>query len=271
MSDLKPVNLSVLRDMRAQRQPIACLTAYDASFAAVADAAGVDVILIGDSLGMVIQGRDTTTAVTTADLVYHSRCVTPSLRRAFAIADMPFLSFATRSRALDSAQRLMQDGGAAMVKLEGNREQARIVDFLSTRGVPVCAHLGLQPQLIHKMGRFRVQGRETAAADAMRRDARLLEDAGADMLLLECVPAALAQSIREAASVPVIGIGAGPDVDGQILVLYDVLGISAQSTSGRPPRFARNFMSGQGSIQQALADYVAAVRDGSYPAPEHCF
>ncbi|MCR9092322.1 3-methyl-2-oxobutanoate hydroxymethyltransferase [Algiphilus sp.] len=266
-----PVNLAVLRAMRAEGQRIACLTAYDASFAQVLDAAGVDVVLIGDSLGMVIQGGNTTTPVTLDDIVYHSRCVVPSLQRAFAVADMPFLSYATRSRALDAAQRLMQEGGAAMVKLEGGREQARIVEFLSTRGVPVCAHLGLQPQLIHKMGRFRVQGREAAAAEAMRRDARLLEDAGADMLLLECVPAALAASITQAAGVPVIGIGAGGEVDGQILVLHDILGISAQARSGRPPRFVRNFMQGQPGIAQAIEQYVAAVRDGSYPAPEHCF
>lgn len=266
-----PVNIAVLRAMREQGQRVACLTAYDASFGAVMDAAGVDVVLVGDSLGMVIQGRSTTTAVTVDDIVYHSRCVAPSLSRAFLVADMPFLSFGTRSRALDAAQRLMQEGGAAMVKLEGGREQAKIVEFLAVRGVPVCAHLGLQPQLIHKMGRFRVQGREDAAAEAMRRDARILEDAGADMLLLECVPAALGASITKAAGVPVIGIGAGADVDGQILVLHDILGISAQARSGRPPRFVRNFMQGQPDIASALGAYVAAVRDGSYPAAEHCF
>lgn len=266
-----PVNIAALRSMREQKQRIACLTAYDASFAAVLDEQGVDLILIGDSLGMVIQGRGTTTAVTVDDIVYHSRCVTPSLRRTFPVADMPFLSYATKERALDAAQRLMQEGGASMVKLEGGREQAAIVEYLATRGVPVCAHLGLQPQLIHKMGRFRVQGRDRAAADAMRRDARVLEDAGADMLLLECIPASLGRSITEASGVPVIGIGAGADVDGQILVLHDILGVSAQARSGRPPRFVRDFMQGQPDIAAAVGAYVQAVRDGSYPAPEHCF
>ncbi|WP_290574639.1 3-methyl-2-oxobutanoate hydroxymethyltransferase [Algiphilus sp.] len=271
MNAQSPVNLSVLRAMSAEKQRIACLTAYDASFASVMDAAGVDLVLVGDSLGMVIQGRGATTAVTLDDIAYHSRYVAPALSRAFLVADMPFLSYATRSRALDAAQRLMQEGGAAMVKLEGGREQARIVEFLSERGVPVCAHLGLQPQLIHKMGRFRVQGREAASADAMRRDARVLEDAGADMLLLECVPAALGASITEAAGVPVIGIGAGGDVDGQILVMHDMLGVSPQARSGRPPRFVRNFMDGQPDIESAFRAYVEAVKSGAYPAAEHCF
>jgi 3-methyl-2-oxobutanoate hydroxymethyltransferase len=267
----KPINLAELRRMRLEGEPIACLTAYDASFALIADRVGVDVVLIGDSLGMVMQGGDTTTRVTVDNIVYHSRCVGPSLSRAFMVADMPFLSYATRDCALDSARRLMQDGGAKMVKLEGGREQADIVEFLAVRGIPVCAHLGLQPQLIHKLGAFKVQGRENAAAEAMVRDARLLEDAGADMLLLECVPSALGKRIADAARVPVIGIGAGPDVHGQILVLQDILNISPMVTLGRKPRFVRNFMQGATDIESAMAAYVTAVRDHSYPAPEHCF
>jgi 3-methyl-2-oxobutanoate hydroxymethyltransferase len=209
--------------------------------------------------------------VTVEHVAYHSKCVAPHLRRAFLVADLPFLSFATRERALDASQRLMQEGGARMVKLEGGREQADIVEYLSVRGVPVCAHLGLQPQLIHKMGSFKVQGREDAAAQAMLHDARVLEQAGADLLLLECIPSELGRRITESAQVPVIGIGAGPDVDGQILVLQDMIGISPLVTVGRKPRFVKNFMEGAADIESAIRAYVRAVKSGAYPAPEHCF
>ncbi len=265
------VHVSELRRMREAGEKIACLTCYDASFALIEDRAGVDVILIGDSLGMVILGQNSTTAVTVADIAYHSRAVAPHLKRAFLVADLPFLSFATRERALDASQRLMQEGGAKMVKLEGGREQADIVEYLSVRGVPVCAHLGLQPQLIHKLGAFKVQGREEVAAEAMLKDAKILEEAGADMLLLECVPSSLGKRITDAARVPVIGIGAGPEVSGQILVLHDILNISPMVTIGRKPRFVQNFMAGQPDIESAIRAYVQAVKSGAYPAPEHCF
>ena len=265
------VHISELRRMREAGEKIAALTCYDASFALIEDRAGVDVVLVGDSLGMVIHGGNTTTPVTVADISYHSRAVAPHLKRAFLIADLPFLSFATRDRALDASQRLMQEGGAKMVKLEGGREQADIVEYLAVRGVPVCAHLGLQPQLIHKMGAFKVQGREDAAAEAMLRDARVLEEAGADLLLVECVPSSLGRRITEAANVPVIGIGAGPDVSGQILVLHDILNISPMVTLGRRPRFVQNFMAGAPDIESAVRAYVQAVKGGQYPAPEHCF
>jgi len=265
------VHVSELRRMREAGEKIACLTCYDASFALIEDRAGVDVILIGDSLGMVILGQNSTTAVTVADIAYHSRAVAPHLKRAFLVADLPFLSFATRERALDASQRLMQEGGAKMVKLEGGREQADIVEYLSVRGVPVCAHLGLQPQLIHKLGAFKVQGREEVAAEAMLKDAKILEEAGADMLLLECVPSSLGKRITDAAQVPVIGIGAGPDVSGQILVLHDILNISPMVTIGRKPRFVQNFMTGGADIESAIRAYVQAVKSGAYPAPEHCF
>ncbi|WP_293367707.1 3-methyl-2-oxobutanoate hydroxymethyltransferase [Nevskia sp.] len=265
------VHVSELRRMREAGEKIACLTCYDASFALIEDRAGVDVILIGDSLGMVILGQNSTTAVTVADIAYHSRAVAPHLKRAFLVADLPFLSFATRERALDASQRLMQEGGAKMVKLEGGREQADIVEYLSVRGVPVCAHLGLQPQLIHKLGAFKVQGREEVAAEAMLKDAKILEEAGADMLLLECVPSSLGKRITDAARVPVIGIGAGPEVSGQILVLHDILNISPMVTIGRKPRFVQNFIAGQPDIESAIRAYVQAVKSGAYPAPEHCF
>lgn len=263
----KPVNLSDLARMKAEGEKIACLTAYDASFAALEDRAGVDVVLAGDSLGMVIQGADTTVPVTVDAMVYHSRAAAAGLYRPFLIADLPFLSYATKHQALETSRRLMQEGAAQMVKFEGGEIQAEIVEHLSARGVPVCGHIGLQPQLIHKMGSFRVQGREEEAAEAMIRDARILEEAGADMLLLECVPSVLGAEITANADVPVIGIGAGPDTDGQILVIYDILGISP----GRKPRFVKDFMQEAGDVEGAVKAYVNAVKSGSYPAPEHGF
>ena len=271
MEPTKPVHIAELNRMADAGEKIACLTCYDASFALIEDRAGVDLVLVGDSLGMVIHGKANTTAVTVADIVYHCRAVRDSLKRAFLVADMPFLSFATRERALDAAQRMMQEGGAQMVKLEGGREQADIVEYLSVRGVPVCAHLGLQPQMIHKMGSFKVQGRDVQAADAMYDDSEILMRAGADMLLLECIPSTLGKRITNKSRVPVIGIGAGPDVDGQILVLHDILNVSPTVTLGRRPRFVRNFMDGAPDIQTAISNYVTAVRDRSYPAADHCF
>lgn len=271
MDTIKPVNVAELRRMRDAGEKISSLTCYDASFALVEDRAGVDVILVGDSLGMVIHGGKTTTPVTVDDIVYHSKCVAPFLQRAFLIADLPFLSYATLDRALDASQQMMQQGGAKMVKLEGGREQASIVEYLAVRGVPVCAHLGLQPQFIHKMGAFKVQGRDEAAAEAMLHDAKVLADAGADLLILECIPSALGKRIADASSVPVIGIGAGHDVHGQILVLHDILNISPMVTLGRKPRFVKNYMTGSTDIESAIRNYVSDVKSGAYPAPEHCF
>jgi len=262
-----PVNISGLRAMKAAGEPIACLTAYDASFALLVDRAGADLVLVGDSLGMVIQGHDTTVPVTVQDIIYHSRMVRRGLGRAFLMVDMPFMSYTTPSQALDNAVRLMQEGAAMMVKLEGGASQVRIVEHLASHDIPVCAHLGLRPQSVHKIGGFKVQGRDQAQAEQMLEDAVALEQAGADILLLECVPNELGQAVRDAVTVPVIGIGAGPGVDGQILVLYDMLGI----TQGRLPRFVRNFMQGGAAPLEALQAYVAAVKDRSYPAPEHCF
>jgi 3-methyl-2-oxobutanoate hydroxymethyltransferase len=267
-TDAQPVTRAALVEMKRRRTKIACLTAYDASFAALLDMAGIDVMLVGDTLGMVVQGYATTVPVTVDDMVYHTRMVARGRRRALLMADLPFASYATPARALDSAACLMQKGGAQMVKLEGSGNQSEIVRYLSDNGVPVCAHLGLRPQLVHKLGGFKVQGRSEAAANAMRADARALEEAGADLLLLECVPTELAAEIAANADAPVIGIGAGAAVDGQILVLYDMLGI----TPGRTPRFAKNFLAGgAGGVAEAVRAYIAAVRDGSYPAAEHTF
>ena len=262
-----PVNISTLREMKQNGEPIACLTAYDASFAQIVDMAGTDVVLVGDSLGMVIQGHDTTVPVTVDDIIYHTRSVARGLVHAFLMADMPFMSYTTPVQALDNAVRLMQEGGAMMVKLEGGQGQVAVVEYLARHDIPVCAHLGLKPQSVHKIGGFKVQGRESAVAAKMTEDAKALETAGADIVLLECVPNEVGRAITRTVAAPVIGIGAGPDVDGQILVLYDILGV----TQGRTPRFVKNFMAGVDSPLAAVKRYVQAVKDRGYPAKEHCF
>ena len=266
-SDRPPVNVATLGRMKAQGEKIASLTCYDASFAALVDESGADVVLVGDSLGMVIQGHDTTVPVTLNDIIYHCKAVARGLRRPFLMADMPFMTYTSREQALQNAVRLMQEGGAKMVKLEGGAGQVEIVEFLASHDIAVCAHLGLKPQSVHKTGGFRVQGREEAAAAQMKRDAKALQDAGADVVLLECIPSQLGAQITAELHVPVIGIGAGPDTDGQILVLYDVLDI----TPGRKPRFVHNYMAGHDSPLAALGSYVEAVKSRAYPAPEHCF
>lgn len=263
----KPVTLTQLRNKKTSGEKFTCLTAYDAGFARVVDEAGVDVILVGDSLGMVVQGHKTTVPVTVDDMVYHSKLAARSCERALLMVDMPFMAYATMEQALVNAMRLMQEGGGQIVKLEGSGVQLDIVRELALRGVPVCAHLGLQPQVVHKLGGYRVQGRDEASAQAMRDSARALEDAGADMLLLECVPRALAAEITASVGIPVIGIGAGPDTDAQVLVLHDILGI----TPGKVPRFSHNFMDEGGSVQGAIAAYVEAVHSGRFPAANHCF
>lgn len=262
-----PVSLSTLHTMRQKGEKIACMTCYDASFAVLVDEADVDVVLVGDSLGMVIQGRDTTVPVTMDDMVYHCKAVSRGLQRPLLMADLPFASYPSKTEALANSVRLMQEGGAEMVKLESGATQFEIVEFLAQHDIAVCAHLGLKPQSVHKTGGFRVQGRQNDAAERMVADAKSLQSAGADVILLECIPSALGERITRELEVPVIGIGAGPDTDGQILVLYDVLDI----TTGRKPRFVMNCMEGAGNNLEALKRYVRAVKDKSYPAPEHCF
>ena len=262
-----PVNIATLERMKAEGERIACITAYDASFATLVDDAGIDLVLVGDSLGMVIQGHDTTVPVTLSDIIYHCRAVNRGLYRPFLMADMPFMTYASKEQALENAVRLMQEGGAKMVKLEGGAGQVEIVAFLANHDIAVCAHLGLKPQSVHKVGGFRVQGREEAAAEQMLRDAQALEQAGADVVLLECIPSKLGAQITRALHVPVIGIGAGPDTDGQILVLYDVLDV----TAGRKPKFSKNFMEGNASPLEAVKAYTQAVKSHAYPGPEHCF
>jgi 3-methyl-2-oxobutanoate hydroxymethyltransferase len=262
-----PVTLATLDKMRAEGEAIAALTCYDASFAVLLDEADVDLVLVGDSLGMVIQGHDTTVPVTMDHMVYHTRAVARGLYRPFLVADLPFMSYSSPEQALANSVRLMQEGGARMVKLESGAEQLRIVEFLAGHDIAVCAHLGLKPQSVHKTGGFRVQGRQKDAAERIQREAKDLESAGADILLLECIPNELGGAVTEAVAVPVIGIGAGPGTSGQIQVLYDILDI----TSGRKPKFVRNFMQGRDSPLKALQAYVAAVKSRDYPGPEHCF
>ena len=261
------VTVPGLQAMKQAGEKIACLTAYDASFAQLLDTAGVDVVLVGDSLGMVVQGNETTLPVTVSDMLYHSKAVSNGLSRAMLMVDMPYLSYTSAQQALENAGRFMQQSGAQMVKLEGGAEQAEIVSSLAQHGIPVCAHLGLQPQRVHKLGGYRVQGREQEAADAMLDEARQLEQAGADVMLIECVPQALADAITQALAIPVIGIGAGAGCDGQILVLYDILGIS----KGRIPKFSRDFLTETGTIEAAVKSYVDAVKTGRFPGSEHVF
>jgi 3-methyl-2-oxobutanoate hydroxymethyltransferase len=260
------VTLSTLKTMRERGEKIAVLTCYDASFARVLDAAGVDVLLVGDSLGMVIQGHASTLPVKLAEMAYHTRCVAAGTERALIVADLPFGSYQpSPERAYATAARLMA-AGAHMVKLEGGAVMVDTVAFLTRRGIPVCAHLGLLPQSVNLLGGYRVQGREDAAAAQLIADARALEAAGAGLIVLEMVPAALARAVTAALAIPTIGIGAGADCSGQVLVLYDMLGLYP-----RPPKFSKNFMAGSDGIEAAVRSYVAAVRDGSFPAAEHAF
>jgi 3-methyl-2-oxobutanoate hydroxymethyltransferase len=254
--------------MKRRGERIAALTAYDYSFASLLDRAGVDLVMVGDSLGMVVQGHATTLPVTLDDMVYHARCVARGASRALIVVDMPFLTFqVSKEETLRHAGRLMQEGGAQVVKLEGGAVMADTVRFLTERGIPVCGHIGLTPQSVHQLGGYRVQGREEEAAARLRADARALEEAGASLIVLEAVPAALAKTITTELAIPTIGIGAGPDCDGQILVLYDMLGLYPRPI----PKFARNFMAGAGSLEQAIKDYVAAVKRGDFPGPEHSY
>jgi 3-methyl-2-oxobutanoate hydroxymethyltransferase len=261
------VTVRRLVEMKQAKEKIACLTAYDASFALLLENAGVDVVLVGDSLGMVIQGCDTTLPVSVDDMLYHTQCVAKGLSNALLITDMPFLSFTSVEQAVLNAGLFMKQGGAHMVKLEGGVDQVDTVTALNKNGIPVCAHLGLQPQYVHKIGGYRVQGRDAEAADKMLVDALTLQQAGADLMLLECVPETLASIITEALDIPVIGIGASVNCDGQILVLYDILDISL----GIRPKFSKNFMTSASSIEQAIQQYVSAVKKAEFPAEEHVF
>ncbi|AQR65120.1 3-methyl-2-oxobutanoate hydroxymethyltransferase [Aquaspirillum sp. LM1] len=261
------ITVQTLMKLAQEGQKITMLTCYDASFAAMLDEAGVETLLVGDSLGMVMQGADSTLPVTLDEMIYHVRCVARATRNALVIGDMPFGSYQeSPQQAFASAVRLMQ-AGAHMVKLEGGAFMADTTRFLVERGIPVCSHIGLTPQFVNTFGGYRVQGKSEDDAARIRADARTLADAGASMVLMECVPAGLAASITAELSVPTIGIGAGPEVSGQVLVIYDMLGVYP----GKKARFVKNFMPEAGSIPGAVKAYVHAVKNGSFPAPEHCF
>jgi 3-methyl-2-oxobutanoate hydroxymethyltransferase len=262
----KAVTLPALQAMRAAGDKITMLTCYDASFAALMDRCGVDVLLIGDSLGMVCAGYDSTLPVTVADVAYHTASVVRGRKGALVVADMPFGSYPTKEAAYDNAVVLMR-AGAQMVKIEGGAWLADTVHFLVERGIPVCAHIGLTPQFVHQLGGYKVQGKTVEGAEALKRDALALQAAGAGMVVLEAVPSGVGRDVTALLQIPTIGIGAGPDCSGQVLVMHDLLGVFP----GRKARFVKNFMDGQTSIDAAIGAYVAAVKDGSFPALEHCF
>ncbi|MCU6434584.1 3-methyl-2-oxobutanoate hydroxymethyltransferase [Undibacterium sp. Jales W-56] len=266
LQDRKAVSIPGLIEQRQQGDKITMLTCYDASFAALMDRCGVEMLLIGDSLGMVCQGHNSTLPVTVQDIAYHTASVSRGNKSALVVADMPFGSYATPESAFNNAVQLIQ-AGAQMVKLEGGAWLAPTIKFLTERAVPVCAHLGLTPQSVHQLGGYRVQGKTTAAADLLKADAQSLQAAGASVLVLEAIPAALGKEVTNLLAIPTIGIGAGPDCSGQVLVMHDLLGVFP----GRKARFVKNFMDGQTTIDAAVQAYVAAVKDKSFPAPEHCF
>ncbi|MDR5866326.1 3-methyl-2-oxobutanoate hydroxymethyltransferase [Halomonas koreensis] len=263
---MKPVTLSTLQAFKRAGETFSCLTAYDATFARTASDAGVEVLLVGDSLGMVLQGHASTLPVTLDDVCYHTRCVARGKGESLLMVDLPFMSNATTERLLEDASALMR-AGAELVKVEGEAWMADGIRELTRRGVPVCAHLGLTPQTVYQLGGYKVQGRDADQAGRILEDARTLVEAGASVILLECVPASLGRAVAEALEVPVIGIGAGPDTDGQILVMHDVLGV----TAGRKPRFVKDFMAEAGDIRGAFRRYHEDVKARRFPAEEHCF
>lgn len=263
-----PVTVPSLRQRKARGERLSMVTCYDASFAARLEAAGVELILVGDSLGMVVQGHRHTLGVTVDHMVYHSAAVARGARRPLLIVDLPYQAAATPERALRAAARLQAEGNAAMVKLEGGAGHVLdAIRFLVERDIPVCGHLGLTPQSVHRLGGFRLQGREPDAARLLREQALAVQQAGAELLVLECVPSALATEITALLEIPTIGIGAGPGCDGQVLVMHDLLGV----TPGRRPRFVRDFLAEGGSVEGAFRRFVEAVREGSFPGPEHSY
>ena len=261
----KPLTHLDLLAMKQRGEKIACLTAYDASFSALCDEVGIDAILVGDSLGMVIQGQSTTLPVKIDDVIYHTRCVAQTSKRALIIADLPFMTYATPEMAAQNAARLIQESRAQIIKLEGAKIE--IIEFLVAQGICVCGHLGLLPQFIHQIGGYKVQGKIESAAQKLLDDSLKIQNAGASLLVLECVPAELARQITQQLTIPVIGIGAGNRCDGQVLVLYDMLGIS----TGKRPRFSKDFLNGSSSVQQAIENYRQAVKNGDFPTSEHSF
>lgn len=263
---MKKITLASLLKMKQEDKKISCITAYDASFASLFSEAGMDVLLIGDSLGMVLQGGSDTLPVTVEDICYHTRCVSAGNQHSLIVADMPFMSYATPEQTYANAAKLMQ-AGASMVKLEGGSWLIESIKGLTERSVPVCGHLGLTPQSVHVLGGYKVQGRSQEQAELMLKQAKELEAAGISLLVLECIPKDLAQRITQALSIPVIGIGAGKDTDGQILVMHDAFGISKDFV----PSFSKNFLAETGNIRQAVKLYIEEVQQGRFPEDKHTF
>lgn len=260
------ITLTSLNRMKSSGEKFACLTAYDACFANIASSAGVEVLLVGDSLGMVLQGHDSTLPVTMDDMIYHMHCVKRGNNGALLMADLPFMSYASETQTLENAAALMR-AGAHVVKLEGGAWISNTTRLLAERGIPVCAHMGLTPQSVNRIGGFHVQGRDTAQAQSIIEEAQMLQNSGANILLLECVPRNLAKEITDSLEIPVIGIGAGPDTSGQIMVLHDVLGVSPIT-----PKFVKNFLNeSKNGIPGAIESYVKAVKNASFPGDEHSF
>ena len=262
-----PITISHLNDMKTRGEKIVCLTAYDATFSAIESLNGIEVILVGDSLGMILQGHDSTLPVTMEDIIYHLENVKRTNKGSLIMADMPFMSYASEEQTLENAASLMR-AGANCVKLEGTAWIGKSTELLAERGIPVCAHMGLTPQSVNRIGGYIVQGRNPDKAEELIKEAKLLEESGASMLLLECVPSELAKNISESLKIPVIGIGAGVEVDGQIMVNYDLLGITQME---KPPKFVKNYLQGASSIEEAIRSYVSEVKEKKFPGIEHSF
>jgi 3-methyl-2-oxobutanoate hydroxymethyltransferase len=262
----KKVTISTLIEMKSSGEKIACLTSYDASFARLQDEAGIDALLVGDSLGMVLHGNNTTVNVTMDDMIYHSRLVSDARQHTLVISDMPYQSYASSEQAVENAARLINEGGADMIKLEGGKEMCEVIAAIKRNNIPVCGHLGLTPQSFKTSDSFKVQATTDETAENLKQDALAIQEAGIDCLVLECIPSKVAKEVTEVLDVPTIGIGAGVDCDGQVLVLYDMLGIT-----GKKFRFLKNFLEGRDSISDAIKNYIKQVKDKSYPSVEHSF
>jgi 3-methyl-2-oxobutanoate hydroxymethyltransferase len=262
----KKITVNTLKQMKSSGEKIACLTSYDVSFARLQDAAGVDLLLVGDSLGMVLHGEETTLNVTMTDMIYHTRLVSSACQRAIVVADMPVNSYTSATQGLENATRLVNEADADIVKLEGGEEVCETVYLITKEGIPVCGHLGLMPQSINMIGGYRVQAKTEKAVNKLKRDALALQEAGAVSLVLECIPATVAADVTQSLDIPVIGIGAGPDCDAQVLVVYDMLGLTNKQL-----KFSKNFLVGKDSIADAMKAYVTEVKNNTFPSSEHSF
>jgi len=263
---MSKIRLSTLKHCKAEGKKFVALTSYDASFAQISDEAGIEILLVGDSLGNVIQGHDSTVPVTIDQMMYHVTAVARGNQQAMIMADMPYMTYTSETAALENATQLMQ-AGAHIVKLEGGAWLAPIVQRLTECGIPVCGHIGLTPQSVDKLGGYKVQGTDQSGADTLKSDAQALQSAGIDLLVMECIPSDLASKITVELSIPTIGIGAGADTDAQVMVLHDILGLKTRPT----PKFVKNFLADAGSIEDAISAYASAVRNGQFPAPEHSY